>query len=345
MSSMEERLARDIAAVTGSVVVTESDLRDARNAVEGRIDSQRQRDRRRFLVASAAAVVIPILGVVAFLAFGESEQTAQPVSPAPTGPAEPSPDADEEFLTGSAPTPEVLEGVWRVDNATTQLRFTLDGAVVFDDGARLFSDPGAFGTYAIAGDVITISVDGGSAGCAGQAIAMRASVAEPGVVHLVYTQPGTGGCAPERDFEKATGQAAWERVLPASGMYAEYLPSEDPDAAWEPSAGTTALHGIWWPEGGGDVLELSPDGTYHVATGSGEVVDRGRWALGDSRSQLSLVSADDSPTCTQGDRLVIGGLEHFKPGTIAMRGSVEQNTCAGAWAHEVWLLVPNKNTL
>ena len=44
MSSIEERLARDIAAVTGGVVVTESDLRDARDAVDERIDSRRQRD-------------------------------------------------------------------------------------------------------------------------------------------------------------------------------------------------------------------------------------------------------------------------------------------------------------
>ena len=47
MSSIEERFARDIAAVTQGVVVTESDLRDARNAVDERIDSKRQRDRRR----------------------------------------------------------------------------------------------------------------------------------------------------------------------------------------------------------------------------------------------------------------------------------------------------------
>ena len=44
MSTIEERLARDIAAVTGGVVVTESDLRDARDAVDERIDSRRQRD-------------------------------------------------------------------------------------------------------------------------------------------------------------------------------------------------------------------------------------------------------------------------------------------------------------
>ena len=58
MSSIEERLARDIAAVTGGVVVTESDLRDARDAVDERIESRRQRDRRTVLAAAAAAVLV-----------------------------------------------------------------------------------------------------------------------------------------------------------------------------------------------------------------------------------------------------------------------------------------------
>ena len=67
MSSIEERLARDIAAVTGGVVVTESDLRNAREAVDERIDIEQQRNRRRpWDAVAAAAVVIPILGFAAF---------------------------------------------------------------------------------------------------------------------------------------------------------------------------------------------------------------------------------------------------------------------------------------
>lgn len=88
MSSIEERLFRDIAAVTGGVVVTESNLRHAREAVDERIDSQRQRNRRRALVAAAAAaVVIPIVGVVAFQALDSGGKTGQPVSPVPTSPS------------------------------------------------------------------------------------------------------------------------------------------------------------------------------------------------------------------------------------------------------------------
>jgi hypothetical protein len=54
MSTIEERLARDIAAVMGGVVVTESDLRNAREAVEDRIEGRRKRGRRRTVAAVAA---------------------------------------------------------------------------------------------------------------------------------------------------------------------------------------------------------------------------------------------------------------------------------------------------
>ena len=62
MSTIEERLSRDIEAVTGEIVVTESDLRDARADVEDRIEGERQRDRRRGVVAAAAAAAV-VVGV------------------------------------------------------------------------------------------------------------------------------------------------------------------------------------------------------------------------------------------------------------------------------------------
>ena len=65
MSSIEERLARDIAAVTGGVVVTESDLRNAREAIDDRIDSGHQRRRNGIVAAAAAAVLVVALGVTA----------------------------------------------------------------------------------------------------------------------------------------------------------------------------------------------------------------------------------------------------------------------------------------
>ena len=133
MSSIEERLARDIAAVTGGVVVTESDLRNARDAVDERIDSR-------------AAARPP--------SYLSSPQPRRRGDPRPGRRRAPDtrrrrrdgttrePGADEpadlrrDFLTGSAPTPELLEGVWRVDNGTVLLRFTADGAIQFDDEGR-----------------------------------------------------------------------------------------------------------------------------------------------------------------------------------------------------------------
>ncbi len=333
-SSIEERLARDIARVTGGVVVTESDLRDAREAVGDRIDRRRQHDRRRTLAAvGAAAVVVPILGFAAFHALGGEDRTAPPVSPAPT-----SANADDVFLTGFTPSPELVAGVWRVDNGTMLLRFTADGEVRLDDGGRLYSDPKAVGSYQINDDLITLNLDGGSAGCAGQTLAMRASLPELGAMHVVHTRPGTGGCETLED-------AYWvlEQVLPTNSDFLRGLTVPD-KADWRAPADLPSLHGDWQAEGGGHVLELAPNGTYYVAEESGDVVDRGRWGFDGSASRLTLVSAAGSPTCDQGDRVVLGGVEHADPGTLMMRGSVEQNTCGGAWAPAAWILIPREGS-
>ena len=193
MSTIEERLARDIAAVTGGVVVTESDLRNARDALDERIDSRRKRDRRRALAAvAAAAVVIPILGFAAFQTPGD-EQSAPPAGPAPTTRT-----PTHAFLDRDAhPRTDLVEGVWRVDNGTVLLRFSSDHLVSFDDDGRLYHHPDMHGTYEIAGDLITVTVDGGPAGCAGQTFAMRASLPEPGAMRFVHTQLAElNGCTP-----------------------------------------------------------------------------------------------------------------------------------------------------
>ncbi len=63
MTVVEERLVRDIEAVTQDIVVTESNLVAARAAVSRRLDDRRRHDRRRTLVAAAAAaLLIPALG-------------------------------------------------------------------------------------------------------------------------------------------------------------------------------------------------------------------------------------------------------------------------------------------
>ena len=78
-----------------------------------------------------------------------------------------------------------------------------------------------------------------------------------------------------------------------------------------------------------------------MAAGAGELVDHGQWAFGGS--ELSLVSDGDSATCSSGDRLVISGLETADGGTDFLRGSVDQNTCGGAWASTTdgWFVIPD----
>ena len=82
MSNIEEQLMRDIAAVTQGVIVTEQHLREARNAVEDRVQVRKQTDRRRGLaLIAAAAVVVPIVGVVAFQAMNDGDTTGTPSAP------------------------------------------------------------------------------------------------------------------------------------------------------------------------------------------------------------------------------------------------------------------------
>jgi hypothetical protein len=339
MSSIEERLARDIAAVTGGVVMTESDLRDARDAVDRRIAGQRQQGRRTALIAAAAAaVVIPVLGVVAFQTIGGDDRTAPPAEPAPS-PSDP----DADFLTGAAPSREVLEGVWRLDNGTTVLRFGTDGTVAIDGRGMLFADS-VVGTYTIAEDVVTVDVQSGPAGCvAPQQLAMRASQPEAGQLHVVHAEPVTGGCLTDL-------QERWvlEQILPTSAGWAAADFSGDD---FQPVAGASALLGDWLAQGGGHVLELAtsagePDGgAYYVAAAAGDVVDEGRWTFDASRSQLRLVSSGSSPTCAEGDRLVIGGLVLADPGVSgAFRGTVTENTCAGAWTPPAWIQLPHQGS-
>jgi len=327
MSSTEERLMRDIAAVTGGVVVTESDLRAAREAVSERIDNRRKRARLGVLIASAAAaVLVLVLGVAALQTPGGDSKTAPPAN----GPTT-SNDSYADFLTGSAPTPELVQGIWRLDNGGVLMRFAPPDLVSFDRGGRLFENPGVQGRYEIDGDLITITVDGGEAGCGGQQIAMRASLPEPGILRLVHTRPGTANCG------AAQGERwVMEQVLPAGPSIAGLVLSTE--SGWQPLSDETRLHGTWFTEGGGHVLELAPNGQYHLAAGSGEQVDYGEWSL--QGSQLTLRSWPDSVECSASDELVLGSVEYIDPGTTVIRSTVQKNSCGAAWADAVWILIP-----
>lgn len=150
-------------------------------------------------------VIAPLLiGLATTAACGDdadpdSDATSTEASQTPTDPATTRPQvspADEAFLTGSAPTPELLQGVWRQDGNALLVRFSPPNSISFDNGGMLFDSPAVQGTYVIAGDLITVSVDGGYAGCGGQEFAMRASLPQDGELRFVHTRRGTGNCDP-----------------------------------------------------------------------------------------------------------------------------------------------------
>ena len=147
--------------------------------MDERIESRRQRNRRTGVAAAAAAAAV-VVGVAAWQGLRADDASPSPANDGPTPAPSQSVSADDEaFLSGGAPTPDLIRGVWRLDDSRLVMSFTADGAIRFDEAGRLFTSPAVDGTYAIDGDVITIEVDGGGAGCAGQTFAMRASVPKP----------------------------------------------------------------------------------------------------------------------------------------------------------------------
>jgi hypothetical protein len=324
--SIEELLARDIAAVTGGVVVTDSELLEARKAVNERI--QRSRIGVGTIAAAAAAVAVLVAaGVGAFLMLGDDNQASQPA----TGPDDSDPDT--AFLTGAAPTSQLIKGVWRVDNGKILLKLGADGSVRFDDQGTLFSHPATTGTYAIDGNVITVTTtQSAQQSCVGTTYAMRASLPKVGALRFISSQATASACSP-----LPVGRGELERVLPTAASLAELVRSTDP--GWKPLSGKGTLYGIWLAERGGHVLEMDPDGAYFIADESGDPIDRGAWSL--RGADLTLTSSAGSVKCNPGDRLVLGSLEQIDPDTTSIRGTVRQNACGGAWTPATWILFPN----
>lgn len=192
MSSIEERLVRDIAAVTGGIIVTDSDLREARDEVIDRIESDSHRRRvRTGVMVAAAVVVVAVGGVAAYELLGDDSRTVQPVDPSPS-----INDPDADYLTGSDPTPQLVAGVWRLDNGGVMAKFTEDGSIRLDDHGRLFSHPATIGIYDIDGDQITITaVESSQPECVGKTFSMRASVLPSGVMRFVPPH-ASDPCAP-----------------------------------------------------------------------------------------------------------------------------------------------------
>lgn len=323
MSSIEEQLKAEIATVTGGVVVTEADVIEAAEELKNRVASRRRRTQFRVLaIAVAAAVVIPVLGVAAIKTLSATEAP-------PAGSVPDTSSLDDLFLKGSPPTPEQLDGAWRVDNGRILVHFAQPNRISFDDTGRLFTNPAITGTYELAGDAITVTVDGGRIDCADSTFGMRASVARGDRVRVVHTEPAISNCI--------TSTGRW--ILEVLPMPTFDLSSATTRSDWQTGTDVADLYGDYVVEGSSYMLELAPDKSYVVAGDSGEYVDQGQWSM--RGTELTLTSSAAAGDCLQGDQLVLGDLEHYIAEPFALRGTVRRNDCGGEWASEVWWMLPD----
>ncbi len=319
--------------------MTNSDLRDARDELDARVQSRRSRDRR--LVLAAVAAVVAVVGAFAgWRALDDKDSAPSTTTPADTEPSDEAPsdltDSDRAFLRGTPPIPDTLRGLWRLDNPTDSrmlMMFTPDGKVAYDDTGQLTGNPLVSGTYAIDDDLVTVAVTGGQAGCSGQELGFRGAMNGGGTVHLIPVDAEPTSC--DRPFRT---QWVLERVLPAY-VYADFAPP--PGRRWDPPAGPEALLGTWLAGNANYVIEVLEDGRYVTLAGVGEVVDRGTWVAADDTSALVLTSSADSPSCDEGDRLMVTNLRTHDIGALAMQGDIQRDDCALApWLGWVLLAGP-----
>ena len=321
MSSIEEQLLRDIEEVTGTVVVSEADLRDASSEVMKRLEDRRQSDHRRgVLVAAAAAAVI--VGIAAWQLRGH-DGLEEPVGPGPSEETSVLSAADQAFVSGEAPTADLIEGVWRLDNPTDSrmlFMFTSDGEFRWDDAGLLSQNPLVHGSYEIDGQDIVVDVDGGVAACEGEQLVFRAATQRAGLVHMVPVGVGAGECG-----RPMSRQFVLEQQLPtpegSDGLTA------GPGNNWSPPFGPAALEGVWYVGGGGYLVELGRDGTYSLLAGHGEVVDSGLWTEENDTTRLTLTSTTESPSCEAGDSYVLDDLRAKDLGALVLQGTLVQDDC------------------
>jgi hypothetical protein len=330
MSSIEERLVRDIATVTGGVIVTESDLKEARDAINARFDADRRHvSLRRFAPAAAAAIVLALVGATAYLTLGGDDHASQPANGG-------SSTSDDDYLTGSLPTTQLLNGVWRLDNGSVQVKFGADGTVRFDEHGMLFSHPSTTGSYAVTGQLITVTLAAHpQSTCVGTTLQIRASLPEAGLLRFL-PDAASASCSP-----LGPGKGAFEQLLPTNNKNLSTLVFST-DKAWTALPSKDDLYGIWLAERTGFLLEMDRGGAYFVVDASGATIDKGQWSL--SGTDLTLTSGPGSQACTAGDKLVLGAVQWEDPGTAALRGTVRQNTCHAAWTPPAWILVPNADS-
>lgn len=337
MSSIEERLVQDIAAVTGGISMSDVELGQAREDLEDRIESGRRRSRRGY-AAAAAAVVILAGGITAFQISVDD--------PAAVGPASPGPEQDPStraYLEGGSATAQVLAGVWRVDNGTVAVRFREDGTVTYDDDGSVFAEPDVTGSWTSDGDLITITTTASDrAGCVGSEVRLWASNPELGRVRTVLVAGDRADCSPV-----GSGPQALEQVLPTVPSLSDFAAEFAAESGWRPLVTGQILDGLFF--GAEDhLLELVVDrtgangqavGRYLVAGASDSIVDQGTWRS--EQGVLVLTSSAESAECEAGDRLFATDVEYLSGGTLAFRGEITRNDCGGSWATRTWVRVPD----
>lgn len=341
MSSIEERLVQDIAAVTGGISMSDVELGEARTALDARIETRRRRSRSGY--AAAAAAVVLIAGAVTVYQVGNDD----PAAVGPAGPGQGIPELDpgtQAYLEGGQATAEVLAGVWRVDNGTVAVRFREDGTVTYDDDGSLFAEPDVTGTWTSDGDLIRISTTASDrAECIGTAVRLWASNPDVGRVRTVLVDGDRAECSPV-DIGHQTLEKLFPTV-PSLGNFAREFAAE---SGWRPLVAGSILDGFYFGAEN-HLLELTVDrtgadgqaavGRYHVGGGSDSIVDQGTWRS--EQGLLVLTSSAESVQCQEGDRLFATNVEYLSGGTLAFRAEITRNDCGGAWATRTWVRVPD----
>lgn len=342
MSNIEKRLARDIAAVTGGITMTEQEIDDAREVLGEYIEVRRRRNTRRYAAAVAAVLVIAS-GVVA-LALNHGDGRA-------AGPAKRSDhqstlnEADQRWLNGEAVTQRAVVGVWRVDNGEVALRFMANGLFSYSDTGSLFTDfasQDAFGAYSVEDGVITlINSTASKPDCAAARVRLHASTPETGKVHIVLDPDDASLCSPV-----GNGQQALEQIQPTMPDYATMAADAADEKGWPQLTDATSLGGLYF-DSTNHLLELDQDmtgpndsarGRYYVVAAVDDVVDQGTWEAGSG--ELTLTSSAESARCGAGDELVLADL---LADTVSdgFRGTVTKSSCDVVQASGVWIHVPD----
>ncbi len=321
MSGIEEAFIQEVEAATSGIVTTEPELREARAELARRVDVRRQRD-RRVAVAAVAASAAVLLGVGAWQVFQDDPEKLSPVGPV-TGPSASADPEVDAFLSGGAPSPQLLQGLWRLDNPAESRMlfiFTADGHVTYDDTGQLTGNPLVSGTYDVEDDVITVRVDGGRSGCEGRTMTWRAAMPDQGdLANIVPVDADPTSC--DRPLRTLW---ALERLLPPD-TYAGIIVREGRD--WDSLSSKEALLGTWLSGEARYAIELRQDDTYSMLAGAGEVVDRGTWVIANSGSTLVLTSSADSPSCQAGDQLIVSELRARDTGALNVQGDLQRNDC------------------